>query len=67
MNLVHYFMVGAAALAAGLPSLEAALPPAATPWIKGVTAIAVLVVAVCGAVSGPVTTKSGAAAMAAKS
>lgn len=53
MNLqtVHYVMLVCAALAAGLPNVGAAFGPAAEPFIKGATAILVLLVAVLGAVS----------------
>ncbi len=66
MDLVHYVTVTSAALAAGLPQLEAAFPPSATPWLKGASAICILITGVCAAVSGPITTKSGAAALAAR-
>jgi hypothetical protein len=50
-QLVHYIALVCGALAAGLPNLEAAFPPGATPYLKGATAILVLVTAVLGAVS----------------
>jgi hypothetical protein len=53
MNLqaIHYAMLLCGALAAGLPNLEAAFPASATPWLKGLAAIFVLLTAVLGAVS----------------
>ncbi len=48
---VHSVALGIAAFAASVPGLEAALPPVATPWLKGAQAIAIVVVAVLGAVS----------------
>jgi hypothetical protein len=65
MNLqaIHYVMLVCASLAAGLPNLEAAMPPAAAPYLKGAAAIFVLLAAVLGAVSpsagGPKLPKSG--------
>lgn len=54
MQLVHYLMIVFAALAAGLPNLESALPPEATPWLKAATAVFVLLTGVLGAVSDPI-------------
>ena len=53
MNLlaIHYVALVCGALAAGLPQLEAACPPAATPYLKGASAIFVLLTSVLGAVS----------------
>jgi hypothetical protein len=53
MNLstVHYVMLVCAALAGGLPNLEAAFPPGATPYLKAATAILVLLTAVLGVLS----------------
>lgn len=50
-STIHTVMVGLAALAAGLPSFGAALPPSFEPWIKGITAALVLIVAVLGAIT----------------
>lgn len=53
MNLqaIHYVMLICGALAAGLPNLEAAFPPGATPILKAMAAVFVLLTAVLGAVS----------------
>lgn len=48
---LHYIMLVCAALAAGLPNLAVAFPQGAEPYLKGVTAILVLLVAVFGAIS----------------
>ncbi len=59
MKAIHYLMLVCAALAAGLPNLESAFPAAATPYMKGVTAVLVLLVAVLGAVSPQVQPGAG--------
>lgn len=53
MNLqtIHYVMLICGALAAGLPNLEAAFPAGATPILKAMAAVFVLLTAVLGAVS----------------
>lgn len=53
MNLqaVHYVLLVCAALAAGLPNLQGAFPDSATPYLKGATAILVLLTGVLGAIS----------------
>lgn len=53
MQIIHYVMLVCGALAAGLPAASEAFPPAAAPYIKGATAIFVLLTAVLGAVSPP--------------
>lgn len=50
-STVHSVALGIAAFAASVPGLEAALPPAATPWLKGAQAVCIVIVAVLGAVS----------------
>lgn len=51
LTLVHYLTLVAGALAAGLPQLEAAFPPSATPWLKGSAAVFVLLASVLGVLS----------------
>jgi hypothetical protein len=55
---VHYVLVSCAALAAGLPNLEPALPLSATPWLKGATAVLMLLTGVLGALSPSAGAKS---------
>lgn len=51
MQLIHIVMLVCGALAAGLPQLEPALPPAASPYLKALTAVLVLLTSVLGAVA----------------
>lgn len=66
MIAIHYLMLVCAALAAGLPQLQDALPPQATPYLKASTAILVLLTAVLGAVSPQASTATKMAAKFAK-
>jgi hypothetical protein len=58
---LHKLMLTTGALATGLIPLEAAFPPAATPYIKGAAAICALLTTVLGAMLST----TGAAAKAA--
>jgi hypothetical protein len=60
MKTVHYVMVTLGALAAGLPQLTHAFPPAAAPWILGATSVCALGATVLGAVSGSALSKGDA-------
>jgi hypothetical protein len=51
MLAIHYVMLVCGALAAGLPNLEGAFPPGATPYIKAAAAVFVLLGATLGVVS----------------
>jgi len=55
LQAVHYVALVCASLAAGLPQLEAAFPPGATPYIKGSAAVFVLLASVLGVLSPSVT------------
>lgn len=59
MQIIHYVMLVCAALAAGLPQTSEAFPPVAAPYIKGATAVFVLLTAVLGAISPPLLSKQG--------
>ncbi len=51
LQAVHYLVLVCASLTAGLPQLEAAFPPGATPWLKGATAVCGLLTGVFGVLS----------------
>ncbi len=60
MSIVNYVFLICGALASGLPSLEPAFPPSATPYLKGAAAVLTLVTVACGSISGPIVPKSEA-------
>lgn len=51
-KMLSIAMVTCGALATGLPPMEAAFPPNATPYIKGFAAVFALLTTVFGAVTG---------------
>lgn len=56
-QVIHYFVAVCGVLAAGLPQLDAALPPGASPYLKGSAAVLALLGAVLGVLSPSVAAK----------
>lgn len=54
MTLIQTTLVISGALATGLPQLEAAFPPEATPYLKGASAIFALLTTVLGGLAMPI-------------
>jgi hypothetical protein len=63
MPAIHYILLIAGALATGLPATALAFPLNARPYMLGASAVCALIATICGAISGPITTASGRAAI----
>lgn len=58
MQVIHYILIVAGALATGLPVTAAAFPEVAKPWFLGAAAVCALTATVCGALSPPANEKA---------